>query len=164
MDEVKKLQEENAALAKRLETAEAKQKDLEGAQANQIESLKHLQVGSRSDSLESQAMRIFGCSDAKQLLTVNTESSEFRAIPPAIKGIVRELKKSVDVARFMGQIFNGEGLDRFSGKEGQDAIVPVKSILSHRFGRDVAPGGVRPGARGALDSPGRAGARMGQEG
>lgn len=142
MDEnLKRLQDENKALLARVEAAEQKQKSLETEQTQQIESLKHLQVGGRSDSLEAQALRWFDCSHPKELLEKNTEAPEKRDVPAEVKAFVREFKKSVDVSRWIGQIFYGDAKDHFAPGDGQkDRLGHVKSVFSHHYGKDVLLG------------------------
>jgi HK97 family phage major capsid protein len=87
-------------------------------------------VGS-STSDEQRAMRYFGAKSVKDLLSVNTGSPVYKAVPEELKFLVRDLKKDLDTSRLIQQIVHGEARD------GENEA-HVKGILdgSH-FAREV---------------------------
>lgn len=132
-EQVESMLKETEELKARAEAAEARVKDMEQAQMKAATTT----VGNRSDSDEARAMRYFGVSHPKQLLAINTADARWAGVPAECKHLVRELKKSVDVGRFVAQIFHGEGLDKIGASEGQDRVAAIKGILDTAYGRDV---------------------------
>ena len=126
-------EKETEELKARAEAAEARVKDMEQSQMKAATAT----IGHRSDSDEARATRYFGVSHPKQLLSINTADSRWAGVPGECKHLVRELKKSVDVGRFVAQIFHGEGLDKIGATEAQDRVTAIKGILDTAYGRDV---------------------------
>lgn len=133
-DDVASLVKETEALKNRCEAAEAKLKEIETEKAN---ALNVPTVGASMSSDEARALRAFGCSDVKELLQVNTAAPEFAKVDDHYKYIVRDLKKSVDIARSIGQMFRGDSLDVIGNDPRQDRIGAVKSICETYYGKSV---------------------------
>lgn len=131
--EVASLQEKANELTSRVESVLGKVKELEEMKSNLIAG-GSLMVGSRSNSIESNAISAFGCSSLKELLVTNVADRRFAHVPNEYKLNVIDLKKSLDIARMISQRFYGEQLDR--EVEG-DFGVHLKSLTSHYFGKHM---------------------------
>lgn len=95
-------------------------------------------VGRTSD--EERAMRYFGVSHPAQLLEVNTAHPKFKNVPGELKHVVRELKSSVNNARWIAQQFHGEAHDKIGASPEQDRVAKVKGMLDSYYGRnELAP-------------------------
>jgi hypothetical protein len=132
--QVDELLQETKALAERVGTAEARVKELE---AEKAKTLAAPVVGGRSDSVESRAMAAFGCSQAKQLLSVNTADTKYTHVPEELKCAVRNLKEAVDIARFSAQIMSGNVDGRAKGGDEGESLVAVKNIFDTHYGKEV---------------------------
>ena len=99
------------------------------------ERMNHPIVGGDSD--EKKALRAFGVGHVKQLLKVNVGDTRYKHIPDSIKGVVLELKKSVDIGRAISQMFHERRFDHFASDEKADRVVNCKSISDTPYGRDV---------------------------
>lgn len=133
-DDVASLVKETEALKARCEAAEAKLKEAEAEKAN---ALNLPTAGLSSTSDEARALRAFGCNDVKELLQINTAHADFAKVDDHYKYIARDLKKSVDIARMIGQMFRGEALDVVGTDPKQDRIGAVKSITETYYGKTV---------------------------
>lgn len=135
--EVEKLQKSVKDLNTRAEAAEQKVADLEKKAANNIN---QPTAGNSVNSDERKAMAYFGVNNVKSLLDVNVNHPRFTHVPVELKHIVKELKTSVDTARFIAQAFHGAPKDRFGKTDKQDQIAQVKNILETPYGRsELAP-------------------------
>lgn len=92
-------------------------------------------TGMRSNSDEQKCLTYFGAKDVRDLLRANT--ADFNHAPEELKQMVRTLKKDVDSARFIAQMFYGDEKDMIGQSEDQDRLGRCKNILASRFGRDV---------------------------
>jgi HK97 family phage major capsid protein len=133
-EQVESMLKETEELKARAEAAEARVKEAEQAQ---MKAASAVTTGFRHDSDEARTMRYFGVSHPKQLLAINTADARWSGVPAECKHLVREFKKSVDVGRFVAQIFHGEGLDKIGASEAQDRVTAIKGILNTAYGRDV---------------------------
>jgi hypothetical protein len=70
------------------------------------------------------------------LLEVNTCAPQFKHVPDEVKQHVIALKQDLDIARFMQQIFAGEGRDAGEMVKGGE-IARVKGVLDHGYGKMV---------------------------
>lgn len=91
--------------------------------------------GQRINSDEQKCLRYFGVGHVKDLLNVNTEHPNFRHVPPELKGMVKDLKRDLDVCRMYQQVVEGEPLDRTAGNE--DRFSHVKGVLNSRYAKSV---------------------------
>jgi HK97 family phage major capsid protein len=132
--QVDELLQETKALAERVETAEGRVKELEAEKAKAFSAPV---IGGRSDSVEGRAMAAFGCSHAKQLLSVNTADEKFRYVPEELKCAVRNLKEAVDLARFSAQILSGNVDGRAKGGDDSESLVAVKNIFDTNYAKEV---------------------------
>lgn len=144
-----KTKEEVKALTDKVVEIEAKaatlKADNERMKAEEAERVKGMGAGGFAgrtagggSSDEQRAMRAFGCTHVKQLLGVNTGDRKFRGIAPELKSAVRELKRDVDCARFISQMFHGEALDHLgNANESMDRVSRVKGMLDHYHGKNV---------------------------
>jgi len=130
----KDLETKATELEARLAQVEQREKDLAAQIATGAAS--HAIVGERSNSDEQRALRAFGCSHVKQLMDVNVGAEKFARVPGELKGLVLNLKQTVDVARMTAQIFHGGEKDVVGTNEYMDRVGKVKSILSTRYGKD----------------------------
>lgn len=147
-DEVASLLKDAAELKARIESAESKLKEVETAKETElkesesakIKALNYPTAGGSYQSDESRAMRAFGCHNVKELLHINTGLPQFSKVDPELKHSVRELKKSVDVARMSAQMFHGSPLDHVGSNESQDRVGVVKNLTETYYGRtELAP-------------------------
>lgn len=118
-------------LNERLDKVKALEADLEKQKANFIA---HQGISS-SDSLETKALKLFGCGHVKQLLEVNTCHPRFNMVPNEIKSFVLGIKSDFDIARWTAQMFHGEQKD-FEDPSG-DRVIPgnVKSLLETKHAK-----------------------------
>lgn len=114
--------------AAELENAELKKK--------QAEELYAPRAGGNSNSDERKAMSYFGCSHVKSLLEVNTNHPRFAHVPAQYKHLVRELKNSVDTARFVAQHFHGGERDFVGKTEKQDRVASLKNLATTNYGKN----------------------------
>ena len=123
----------------RINKAESKQKDYEKQKENLIANGGYRPAGLSSDSLESKAMRHYGCAHPKDLLNVNGGQPDLAMAPDEIKWFTLDLKKTIDVARMTAQICLGEPLDRSRKTDKQDDVIAgnVKGIFDTYYGKNV---------------------------
>ena len=136
------LPQELATKAAELETrvAQVEQREKDLATAIATSGMSQPVTGNRSNSDEARALMAFGCSHVKQLISVNVASDRFKHVPEELKGLVLQLKQSVDVSRMIGQVFHGGEKDIVGASEGSDRIGRVKSILDSRYAKDELVG------------------------
>lgn len=141
-----KTKDDVASLLKGAEELEASTKRV-AALADAVESrLKELEVekakalntvyGGSSTSDEARAMRAFGCAHPKNLLEVNTAAPRFKNVDPHLKHIVRELKQTVDISRFVAQMYHGAPRDHVGRNSNEDRIAAVKNICETYYGKN----------------------------
>lgn len=128
---------------KRIKATEDKQKAIEDEKAKAIAAGGAPSGGGNnhaptsSDSDESRCLRYFSVGHVKDLIHVNTASPRFAHVPEHLKGLVRELKRDIDISRISQQIFYGEQLDR-EQKDGAEATVKVHGIIDgNYYGKNV---------------------------
>lgn len=68
-------------------------------------------MANNSNSFEQQTLRTFGCKDLSELINVNTCSPRFARVSNDTKQSVINLKKDIDIARWMHQFFEGGARD-----------------------------------------------------
>jgi HK97 family phage major capsid protein len=124
---------ETETLKGRVDAAEMKSKELETENLKLQTSMKT--IGNRSDSDEAKALRYFGVSHPKQLLSINVASPAFRMVPDELKHLVLNFKKAVDVSRFTAQMFHGAALDDVRGDS--ESPAKIKGLLETRYGREI---------------------------
>ena len=90
-------------------------------------------IGSGSD--EQRLLRTFSCSSLVDLLQVNSCSDRFRHVSDADKYAVISLKQTMDIARFMRQIFGYEAKDPELNDNGQ--LPAVRGILDTSFAKNA---------------------------
>lgn len=135
----KALETRVGAAEKKVAEAQAKVKELEDEKAMALSSGKGwAPVGGRMDSDEARCMRMFGVSSVKSLLDINTGDNRYKHVAPEHKQMVVSLKRNLDVARSIAQMFHGQPLDRIGKTEAQDYVAHVKGVLDTRFGKEVA--------------------------
>jgi hypothetical protein len=128
----KELETKAADLETRLAQVEKREKELAAGLATGS----YTPVGNSANSDEQKALRAFGCSHVKQLVEVNVGAEKFAHVPQELKGMVLQLKQSVDVARMIGQVFHGGEKDIVGTTESMDRAGRVKSILTSNYGRE----------------------------
>lgn len=155
-DDLQALLKQAQELNERTEKAFNKEKEREekglGAigQGSQGSNYSHPVVGGTSD--EKQCLMAFGCKSVQELINVNTGLPRYSKVKPYFKHMVRELKNSVDSARWIAQFFHGGAKDRIGAHEAQDHVARVKNIGDTYYGKhDLMPrlkafGSTTPGA------------------
>lgn len=135
INEVKNLKSQVAEQETKLADAQRQK----AAEASGASSPSGAAYGPRSNSDEAQAMRYFGVSHVKDLLSINTGAQKFQHVPENYKFLVRNLKQEVDTSRHIAQIFHEAPRDRLgTANEEQERLGQVKNILETRYGREVA--------------------------
>lgn len=132
-DQATQMQKQVTDLDSRLKAAEAENAELKKKTADDMYAPRS---GQMFNSDERKAMSYFGCSHVKNLLEVNTNHPRFQHVPAQYKHLVRELKNSVDTARFVAQHFHGGERDFIGKTEKQDRVASLKGILSSNYGRN----------------------------
>lgn len=136
-ERAEKLKSANESLNSENKDLNVKVKDLESEKANYIAKGTQAGIGYRNgSSLEQQAMTAFGCTNAKQLLGVNTGAARFNNVSDEKKSCVIALKQAVDTSRWMQQIFHGEQKDSFSNIKNDIQAGHVKGALDNYFGKN----------------------------
>jgi HK97 family phage major capsid protein len=140
MSDLEKIVGEVEELKTRAEAAEARVKDLESEKSKLLKGVGSMTVGNSSNSVESRALRAFGVSNAKDLVKVNTGAPRFANVSPELKHEVLELKRAVDTARHIAQIFRGDAQDHIAADAAQDRLGRVKHMLDTHYGKEeLAP-------------------------
>lgn len=140
MSDLEKIVAEAESLKARVDAAEGKVKELEVEKSKLLKGVGSMTVGNSANSVESRAMRAFGVSSVKELVKVNTGAPRFAGVPAELKHEVKELKRAVDTARHVAQMFRGDGQDHIGADASQDRIARVKHILDTNYGREeLAP-------------------------
>jgi HK97 family phage major capsid protein len=131
--EVETLMAEAKELKERAEKAATAAKEAEVEKANAVAGAGFPAVitGNRSFSMESKAMAHFGVSSPAKLLEINTAHPRFAGVPEESKAVVRELKKRIDTARWIAQVFHGAPTDR-----DDNHTTAVKNIGDTYFARN----------------------------
>lgn len=117
----------------RVVAAEKKVTELETEKANWISNPTY---GSRSTFDEQRALKAFGCSSPAQLIKVNTGAPIFKHVAPELKSVVKNLKTTVDVSRWIAQ-WKGQPLDRIGRTEDQDFEASVKGIPDSYYAKNT---------------------------
>lgn len=86
-----------------------------------------------SGSHEVKLLRCFGVPNFKELVNTNTSLPRFAHVPTEMKLEVNELKKEIDTARFLSQMFYGAPKDR--GEEDEKLAV-CKTLFESKFAKD----------------------------
>lgn len=128
----KKLDDKAKEFDLKMLEVEKKSKDLEDAKEALI-SMSGFHTKPRSDSDESRALRFFGVPHVKDLLHVNTEDMRYRHVPAELKGLVRDLKRDIDVSRMTQQICFGESVDRAGHGSNGEIFSHVKGVLDGNY-------------------------------
>lgn len=131
----KELEKKAAELEARVQEVELREKNL----ANTIIHSGNV-TGNRTGSDEARALSAFGCTHVKSLLNVNVADVKFNHVPAELKGIVLQLKQSVDVARMIGQVYYGGEKDVIGASAENDRIGRVKNILESRYAKEELVG------------------------
>lgn len=137
-EEIAAITKANKELEARLEKAEAKQAEYDKQKENLIAN-GYPTAGASYNSDESKALRYFGVSHPKQLLSLNTCDPRFVHVPQELKGLVISLKQDVDVARMVQQVCYGEPQDReIKGRSGTDLLPGnVKGVMNNYYGKNI---------------------------
>ncbi len=137
--DVQKALDDAKAAADRAKAAEDKIKALEAEKADMIAKGYGGGGGGRPSfgggSDEARALLAFGCGHVKELVHVNVGHPRFKQVPDSVKGVVMRLKESVDIARWIGQMFHGDPQDVIGKSEKEDRIAHAKAILESNFAR-----------------------------
>lgn len=85
---------------------------------------------------EYKAMKAFGCNSIPHLIQINTEHPKFKSVPEYYKGLVRQLKETVDISRYIAQVFHGGEKDRIGNIESQDHVARCKNITDSYYAKE----------------------------
>ena len=129
------LSQKAAELEARVKEVELREKNILTTIANNS-----APVGNRTNSDEARTLAAFGCSHVKTLLNVNVADAKFQHVAPELKGLVLQLKQTVDVARMVGQVFHGGEKDVIGASSETDRIGRVKNILESRYAKEELVG------------------------
>ncbi len=135
--ELDKILDDQKALTQRVEDAETKAKALEQEAAALART--HSIVGNRESSDENRCLKFFGVDHPKKLLGINVASETYRNVPEELKYMVLEFKKSMDIGRFVAQMFHGAPRDE-GGLEDHSKPANIKNLLDTHYGRHVLAG------------------------
>ncbi len=129
-------------LNKKAAELEARVQEVELREKNLANTIIHSgsSVGNRTGSDEARALAAFGCSHVKSLMNVNVADARFKHVPEELKGLVLQLKQTVDVARMVGQIYYGGEKDVIGSSAENDRIGRVKHMLDSRFAKEELVG------------------------
>jgi len=127
MTEVKKLVEQYQDLEKKYSEAKDSIKELEASKAKQVNSM-------YAGSDESKLLRKFSVAHVKDLLKVNVCSNKYSHLTIEDKMNVLELKKEIDTARYIAQMFYGARLDK--GEATDSDLAPVTNIFDTKYAKD----------------------------
>ena len=129
-----KLAAENQELKEKLKTENDKTKSVIVSPSGAMTQT----VGYRSDSDERKAMMAFRCKNIKELLCVNTAAPKFKYVPDHYRGMVRNLKEAVTVARGLAVMFKGAPKDKFGSDASHDIIRNLKNyIYETHYGSEI---------------------------
>ncbi len=94
--------------------------------------------GSRSTSIESKCLQSFGVSDPTALLKMNTARAAFSDVDIGLKQMALSFKESVDISRYIAQIFYEQPLDKINSdrKREDEQRAKVQYILESPFAKD----------------------------
>lgn len=120
----------------RATAAERKVKDLESEKAGWIAQGSYVPVGNRSDSDEARTLKYFQVSSVKQLIEVNVASTRFARVPNEMKQIALNVKRAIDINRWINQRFRGGAMDIIGVSDQQDHIANLKGILDSRWAKE----------------------------
>jgi len=132
--EVDKILQDQEVLTRRVEDAENRAKSLEQEAAALART--HTVVGNRESSDENRCMKFFNVDHPKKLLALNVASENYRHVPDELKYMVLEFKKSMDISRFVAQMFHGAPRDE-GGLEDHSRPASIKNLLDTHYGRNV---------------------------
>jgi len=129
-----------AELAKKYEDLESKAKALREENEKHKAFIKDLEAekmksfsSAVSGSHEQKLLRSFGVPNFKALVNVNTSAPCYAHVPVELKLEIAELKKEIDTARFISQMFYGAPKDR--GEEDEKLAV-CKNVLETKYAKE----------------------------
>lgn len=125
-----------AAAEQAVATKDARIKELETEREKALAGAGWQPVSRSGSSDEARAMRYFGASHVRDLMAVNCGDPRWKNVPGECKLVVLELKKSVDIARMISQLFHGAPMDQIGKLDGQDRLARVP-MLDNYFGKNV---------------------------
>lgn len=131
-EQASQLTKQVSELDSRLKTAEQENAELKKKAADAF----YAPRAQSSDSDERKAMSYFGVNNVKSLLEVNTSLPRFQHVPMQFKHLVKELKNTVDTARFVAQHFHGGERDFIGKTEKQDRVAVLKNLVTTNYGRN----------------------------
>ena len=111
------------------------EKELE---AEKVSRLNHGPVGSKTNSDEQKALKLYNAPNVKELLKIDTAQRKFRHVPNEIRQQVINLKENVDTARAIAVMYFGGKPDKIGNDEKQDRITNLrKELEASHFGKEV---------------------------
>lgn len=117
--------------AKRIQELEAKVAEFERAKEAQFLAN---QAGNTMAVSERKILTSFGCASLKQLLETNVCASKFAHIPMETKLEVLDLKKKLDVARMVTQLYKGEK-NFEDGIDGSPRVYEQKGLFETSYAK-----------------------------
>ncbi|MCB9229224.1 MAG: phage major capsid protein [Deltaproteobacteria bacterium] len=133
-NEVKSLKERSEKASEKLSSAKDKIAELEKEKSSYLAHGRFPIAGNRTSSDESRALKFFGKGHPRDLLDVNTGDPKWSGVPEECKAIVRQLKESIDISRWLCQVYHGAPRD---GSDDRETVSSVKGMLETAYGRSV---------------------------
>lgn len=143
--DLKELETKALALDSKATEIEAKEKALEAKLVETENLKKELEVektnlilnktqGVKNMSLEQKTLAAFGAGHVKNLLNVNTADERFNRVPDECKQVVSNLKKQIDTARWIAQMFYGGAKDSM---QSEDGVANIKNIFDTKYAKET---------------------------
>lgn len=98
---------------------------------------KQFRAGLSHDSDEQKCFRAYGVSDINKLVKVNIADPKFAYVDPQLAHMVIGLKRDIDIARGIAQIFYGDPMDTIGATEHLDRTRACKNLLESKFAKEV---------------------------
>lgn len=121
----------------RLSEVKAKLAELEKSKAQSVfSSQSQSRDIPKNISDEQKLLRKFGCKSLAELVAVNTAAPRYAHVDVSDKLNVLNLKKHVDINRYIAQIFHGGKFDTNAKFADEGAVAKVKSFYDTQYSRD----------------------------
>jgi len=123
--------------AKALEIAEKFEKGLaDGVFKVDEKGFPMVHVRSRTGSEEQKAMSSFRVTDPSKLFSLNTAENKFHGVDKHLKGMVYDLKCTLENARVIAQVCYNDSLDFVGATEKKDRFGHCKHLFESRYAKE----------------------------
>lgn len=135
------LKKDFESLSSKAETAIEKAKKYEEGLKNGIfqvdeKGFPTVKTTSRVGSEEQKAMSAFRVTDPSKLFGLNTGDQKFNGVPSHLKGMIYDLKCTLENARIVAQVCYGDGRDFVGANETQDKFAVCKNLFESRYAKE----------------------------